>query len=48
MVIKHLRDAKIQVMNSNDLDNSKKLLDALINFVIEELCDSRYDKGLAQ
>ncbi|KAL2534730.1 Uncharacterized protein Adt_08081 [Abeliophyllum distichum] len=43
MVIKHLRDARIQVRISNDLD-SKKLLDALINIIIDELGGSRYEE----
>ena len=37
MVVNHLKQARIQVMNSASTDlRSKKLLDALINVVIEE------------
>ncbi|KAL6519759.1 hypothetical protein OROMI_032653 [Orobanche minor] len=36
VVIKHLREARIQVLKSKDVGSSKKILDALINIVIEE------------
>ncbi|KAG8370548.1 hypothetical protein BUALT_Bualt14G0128600 [Buddleja alternifolia] len=36
MVIKHLREARVHVLKSNDVGPSKKLLDALIDVIIEE------------
>ncbi|CAI9779720.1 unnamed protein product [Fraxinus pennsylvanica] len=44
MVIKHLRDARIQVMNSNDMGRSKKLLEVLISVIIQELRGSPYEE----
>ncbi|KAL6548190.1 hypothetical protein OROGR_008611 [Orobanche gracilis] len=36
VVIKHLREARIQVLKSKDVGSTKKILDALINIAIEE------------
>ncbi|KAL0457514.1 UNVERIFIED_CONTAM: hypothetical protein Slati_1090600 [Sesamum latifolium] len=44
VVIKHLREARIQVLNSKDVGPSKKLLDALINIIIEEFYGGLYDE----
>ncbi|KAK4425971.1 hypothetical protein Salat_1791100 [Sesamum alatum] len=44
VVIKHLREARIQVLNSKDVGPSKKLLDALIDIVIEEFYGGLYDE----
>ncbi|XP_057487631.1 uncharacterized protein LOC130773710, partial [Actinidia eriantha] len=45
MVVNHLKQAQIQVMNSASTDlRSKKLLDALINVVIEEFNVSPEEK----
>ncbi|XP_022867820.1 uncharacterized protein LOC111387491 isoform X3 [Olea europaea var. sylvestris] len=44
MVIKHLRDARIQVTNSNDMDRSKKLLEVLISSTIKELGGSPHEE----
>ncbi|KAL3626617.1 hypothetical protein CASFOL_030166 [Castilleja foliolosa] len=37
VVIKHLREARIQVLKSKDVVSAKKILDALIKITIEEL-----------
>lgn len=44
MVIKHLRDVRIQVTNSNDMDRSKKLLEVLISSTIKELGGSPHEE----
>ncbi|KAL2459346.1 uncharacterized protein Fot_54478 [Forsythia ovata] len=44
ILIKHLKVARVQVMNSSDVNHSKKLLDALINFVIEEFHGGLYEE----
>ncbi|EYU26462.1 hypothetical protein ABFS82_02G075000 [Erythranthe guttata] len=43
VVIKHLREARIQVMKSKDLGPSKKLLDATIKIVIQEFYGGLYE-----
>ncbi|KAL7119663.1 hypothetical protein ACP275_02G076200 [Erythranthe tilingii] len=43
VVIKHLREARIQVMKSKDLGPSKKLLDAMIKTVIQEFYGGLYE-----
>ncbi|KAL8484808.1 hypothetical protein ACS0TY_027193 [Phlomoides rotata] len=45
LVIKHLQEARIQVMKSNDLGPSKKLLKALINIIIEEIHGGLYEES---
>ncbi|CAI9771108.1 unnamed protein product [Fraxinus pennsylvanica] len=44
IVIQHLKDARVQVMNSSDVNHSKKLLDALINVVIEDFYGGLYEE----
>ncbi|CAA2969851.1 Hypothetical predicted protein [Olea europaea subsp. europaea] len=44
IVIKHLKDARVQVLNSSDVNYSKKLLDALINVVIEDFYGGLYEE----
>lgn len=39
IAIKHLRQARNQIMNSTDVDlQSKKLLDAIIDVIVQEFC----------
>ncbi|KAL7157388.1 hypothetical protein ABFS83_02G074400 [Erythranthe nasuta] len=45
VVIKHLREARIQVMKSKDLGPSKKLLDAMIKNVIQEFYGGLYEEN---
>ncbi|KAL8061256.1 hypothetical protein ABFX02_02G075600 [Erythranthe guttata] len=45
VVIKHLREARIQVMKSKDLGPSKKLLDAMIKTVIQEFYGGLYEEN---
>ncbi|KAL3829320.1 hypothetical protein ACJIZ3_018122 [Penstemon smallii] len=44
LVIKHLGEARIQVMKSQGLGHSRKLLDALINVIIEEAYNGLYEE----
>ncbi|KAL8551209.1 hypothetical protein ACS0TY_000334 [Phlomoides rotata] len=45
VVIKHLKEARIKVMISNDLGPSKKLLEALINIIIEDIHGGLYEES---
>ncbi|KAL3505614.1 hypothetical protein ACH5RR_030996 [Cinchona calisaya] len=37
LVVKHLREAQLQILNARDMDlQSKRVLDALVNLVVEE------------
>ncbi|KAI3469269.1 hypothetical protein Pfo_025932 [Paulownia fortunei] len=45
VVIKHLREARIQVLKSKDVGHSKKLLDALISIIVEEFYGGLYEEN---
>lgn len=45
LVIKHLREARIQILVSKDVGSSKKLMDALINIIIEEFYGGLYEEN---
>ncbi|KAH6831832.1 hypothetical protein C2S53_008325 [Perilla frutescens var. hirtella] len=45
VVIKHLREARIQVLKSKDVGPSKKLVEALINVIIEEFHGGLYEEN---
>ncbi|KAK6160964.1 hypothetical protein DH2020_004345 [Rehmannia glutinosa] len=45
LVIKHLREARIQVLKSKDVGPSKKILDAMINIIIEEFYGGLYEEN---
>ncbi|KAL8538306.1 hypothetical protein ACS0TY_000330 [Phlomoides rotata] len=45
VVIKHLEEARIKVMISNDLGPSKKLLEAVINIIIEDIHGGLYEES---
>ncbi|XP_057809761.1 uncharacterized protein LOC131024258 isoform X2 [Salvia miltiorrhiza] len=44
VVIKHLREARVQVLKSKDIGPSKNVVEALINIIIEEFCGSVYEE----
>lgn len=45
VVIRHLKEARIQVFKSKDVGPSKKLVEALITIIIEELHGGLYEKN---
>ncbi|CAH9055234.1 unnamed protein product, partial [Cuscuta europaea] len=49
IAIKHLRQARIEVMNSLDVDlQSKQLMDAIIDIALRQFCGSAVDKICSQ
>lgn len=43
-MIKHLKEARIQLLKSNDVGPSKKLLEALTKIIIEEIHGGLYEE----